>query len=61
LGATDTTCLALPASGDDGFEVFSQRYKRGATIVTSNLPFVEWTSVLGSERLTGALLDPLTG
>ena len=61
MGAMDTTCLALPASGDDGFEVFSQRCKRGATIVTSNLPFVEWTSVLGSERLTGALLDPLTG
>jgi DNA replication protein DnaC len=42
------------------FEVFSQRYKRGATIVTSNLPFDEWTSVFGSERLTGALLDRLT-
>jgi hypothetical protein len=28
--------------------------------VTSNLPFEEWTSVLGSERLTGALLDRLT-
>jgi DNA replication protein DnaC len=42
------------------FEVFSQRYQRGATIVTSNLPFDEWTSVFGSERLTGALLDRLT-
>lgn len=31
-----------------------------STIVTSNLPFEEWTSVLGSERLTGALLDRLT-
>ena len=29
-------------------------------IVTSNLPFEHWTSVLGSERLTGALLDRLT-
>ena len=38
------------------FEVFSQRYERG----TSNLPFVEWTEVFGSERLTGALLDRLT-
>jgi len=39
------------------FEVFSQRYERGATLVTSNLPFDEWTSIFGSERLTGALLD----
>ena len=42
------------------FEVFSQRYERGSTLVTSNLPFDEWTEVLGSERLTGALLDRLT-
>ncbi|MFL5330815.1 MAG: IS21-like element helper ATPase IstB [Gemmataceae bacterium] len=42
------------------FEVFSQRYERGSTIVTSNLPFDEWTSIFGSERLTGALLDRLT-
>jgi DNA replication protein DnaC len=41
------------------FEVFSRRYKQGATLVTSNLPFDEWTSVLGPERLTGALLDRL--
>ena len=42
------------------FEVFSQRYERGATLVTSNLPFDEWTEVFNSERLTGALLDRLT-
>jgi DNA replication protein DnaC len=42
------------------FETFSQRYERGATLVTSNLPFDEWTEVMGSERLTGALLDRLT-
>ena len=42
------------------FEVFSQRYERGSTIVTSNLPFDEWTGVFASERLTGALLDRLT-
>jgi len=42
------------------FEVFSQRYERGSTLVTSNLPFQEWTEVLGSERLTAALLDRLT-
>jgi DNA replication protein DnaC len=42
------------------FEIFSRRYERGSTLVTSNLPFDEWTEVLGSERLTGALLDRLT-
>ena len=42
------------------FELISQRYKRGATIITSNLPFDEWTATFGEERLTGALLDRLT-
>jgi DNA replication protein DnaC len=42
------------------FELISQRYERGATLITSNLPFDEWTEVFGSERLTGALLDRLT-
>ncbi len=42
------------------FEVFSQRYERGSILVTSNLPFDEWTEVFGSERLTGALLDRIT-
>jgi len=42
------------------FETLSQRYERVSTLVTSNLPFEEWTEVLGSEGLTGALLDRLT-
>ena len=42
------------------FDVFSRRYENGATIVTSNLPFQELTTVFASERLTGALLDRIT-
>jgi DNA replication protein DnaC len=42
------------------FELISQRYERGSTLITSNLPFDEWTETLGSERLTGALLDRIT-
>lgn len=42
------------------FEFFAERYERGSVFVTTNLPFEQWTEVLGSERLTGALLDRLT-
>ncbi len=42
------------------FEVISLRYERGSIIITSNLPFDEWTEVFGAERLTGAILDRLT-
>jgi len=42
------------------FEMLSQCYERGSSLITSDLPFQEWTEVLGSERLTGALLDRLT-
>ena len=49
-----------PSGAELLFEVFGRRYERGSVLVTGNLPFDEWTEVLGSERLTGALLDRLT-
>lgn len=42
------------------FDVVSQSYERNSLIVTTNLPFEQWIEVMGSERLTGALLDRLT-
>lgn len=42
------------------FETISRRYEQGSILMTSNLPFDEWTEIFGSERLTGALLDRLT-
>lgn len=52
----------MPLSKTDAellFEMISQRYERGATLITSNLPFDEWTETFGTERLTGALLHRL--
>jgi hypothetical protein len=42
------------------FDVIATAYECQSVIVTSNLPFENWTEVLGSERLTGAALDRLT-
>ena len=63
IAAVTATSRSVPLSQTGSellFDVFSRRYENGATIVTSNLPFQEWTTVFASERLTGALLDRIT-
>jgi len=42
------------------FDVAGRAYERTSLMVTTNLPFEEWIEIMGSERLTGALLDRLT-
>lgn len=37
------------------FDVISSAYESQSLIVTTNLPFENWTEVLSSERLTGQL------
>ena len=42
------------------FQVISDRAEKGAVIITTNLPFSEWTQVFSNARLCKALLDRLT-
>ena len=42
------------------FQVISGRAERAAVIVTTNLPFSEWTSMFPNARLCKAMLDRLT-
>jgi len=51
---------ATKAGAELLFDVIATTYERVSVIVTTNLPFENWTEVLGSERLTGAALDRLT-
>ncbi len=41
------------------FELISQRYECGSTLITSYLSFEKWTETFGTERLTATLLDCL--
>jgi DNA replication protein DnaC len=42
------------------FQVISDRAEKTALIVTTNLPFSEWTTVFPNPRLCKALLDRVT-
>ena len=43
------------------FEFFSQRCERGSILVTTNLPFDEWTEVFGPDELLRWLQDTQDG
>ena len=42
------------------FQVMAERAERAAVIVTTNLPFSEWTQVFPNARLCKALVDRVT-
>ena len=41
------------------FQVISNCYEQKSLIITSNLEFSQWNTVLGDSRLTAALIDRL--
>jgi len=42
------------------FQVIAERAEKAAVIVTTNLPFSEWTTVIPNARLCKALIDRIT-
>ena len=42
------------------FQVIAERAERAALILTTNLPFSEWTQVIPNARLCKALIDRIT-
>jgi DNA replication protein DnaC len=42
------------------FQILSQRHEKYPVIITTNLPFSEWTSVFTDHRLCKALIDRIT-
>ena len=60
IWASYYSCATSKLGAELLFEVISVAYERQSVMITTNLPFERWVEVLGSERLTGAVLDRLT-
>ena len=53
--------LTLPdGAAELVFQVLSERHERGSLIITTHLPFGEWTKVFPDARLAKAVVDRLT-
>ena len=53
--------VALAEAGAEMlFQVIAGRAEKAAVIITTNLPFSEWTQVIPNARLCKALLDRIT-
>jgi DNA replication protein DnaC len=53
--------VAMPESAAEMlFQVISRRAEKAAVIMTTNLPFSEWTTMFPNARLCKAMLDRLT-
>jgi DNA replication protein DnaC len=66
-GRTEIVCLdelgylTLPdGAAELVFQVLSERHERGSLIITTNLPFGEWTKVFPDARMAKAVVDRLT-
>ena len=50
---------AKPEQANVFFKLMQERYRRKATIITTNLPYQEWPNFLGNRLMTDALLGRL--
>ena len=61
LIADELGYVTLPPTGAELlFQILAQRSEAGSVIITTNLPFSEWTNVFSDPRLCKAVVERLT-